>query len=151
MRRRALALALAVALIGVLSACSTATQTDGANSPPASPAPSGAAAEQTARSGPVEVKVRLEDVTSQQVRFTVTLDNHERELTADPSATATLVVAGQSWPSGSWQVAESTGHHLSGTLQFRAPGAATTTGSLQLTLGAAQGGLPSTVTMTWQQ
>lgn len=148
MRRRPLALALAVALIGVLSACSTGVPTAALPAP----APSGDGdAEQATQSGPVQVKVRLDELSGQQARFTVTLDNHEQDLTADLADTASLVIAGQPWPAGTWQVGESTGHHLSGTLTFTAPPSANPAGTAALTVGSSPGGLPSPVTLTWQQ
>lgn len=156
MRRAARALALGLALTAVLAACSTATSGT-------APTPSGtesgsttattlaAGEKRTVQSGSVAVVVTLTELTDRGARFTVVMDNHEREVTADPSRVAALTVAGSAWSAPTWQVDESTGHHLSGSLWFPAPSEAATAGPVQLTIDAAPDGLPEAVTLSWER
>ena len=105
---------------------------------------------QTATAGPVEVEVTPGRVDGGTAEFTITLDNHQVDLTGDYAGTSALTVAGTKWPAGRWTGAPPGGHHREGTLIFTSrngspSGSAAPSGELVLSLG----GLPAPVTLRW--
>lgn len=141
--RRRIQIALLASL--ALSAAIAVGLTADKSTPSRQNAPTSAAdlAKREATAGPVQVEVTPVRVDTTGAEFTVTLDNHEIELTMDLARGAALTVGATTWTPARWSGDGPSGHHREGTLRFPAAGPAI--GPVVLTLA----GLPAPVRLEW--
>lgn len=90
----------------------------------------------------VDVKIGPRQLDDQGAVFTITLDTHFVELSADVTR-ASLAVGDTEWPVEGWSGDGPGGHHREGELRFRAGGPAAGTATLTIP------GLPEPVEVTW--
>lgn len=140
-RRRRSAAWVAVALMGALALPGCTGSQAGSQQ---SVTRSTMLAAQTAKAGPVEVKVTPKRIDASGATFEVDLNNHEAELTGDYAAGSSLDVAGRTWGSARWVGDPPGGHHRAGTLSFDASGPAAS-GAAVLRLA----GLPAPIELSW--
>lgn len=121
MPRRLIAVAVGVLLSGAaaVGACS------GDDDPAVDAAGSGLAT-RTVSAGEVDVTIEPDRIDADGAVFTITLDTHSVELSADLTR-ATLVVGGRDWPVEGWSGDGPGGHHRSGELRFTSGGPASGT------------------------
>lgn len=141
MRRRLIALTVAVAVVAVGAVAFVATRDGDDAADSASARSSRAAPSQDAGEVTVEATLRQLDDTVAVVR--VVFDTHAVELDLDVAAGATLTVGGTTWPTGGWEGDGPGGHHREGELRFSAAGPAE--GDAVLSIG----GLSEPVTFRW--
>ncbi len=97
----------------------------------------------TVSAGSVDITIEPRQLDNQQAVFSITLDSHSVDLSADLTR-ATLEVGGTIWPVEEWSGDEPGGHHREGDLRFESIGAATGTARLALE------GFPEPVEVTWE-
>jgi hypothetical protein len=97
---------------------------------------------QQVSSGDIDVVVQPEQLDDRGATFTITLDTHATELTADLTQ-ASLVIDDTTWQVAGWNGDEPGGHHREGQLRFAANGRPA--GTAVLTLND----LPDPIELTW--
>lgn len=139
MRRRLIVAALG--LVVVVGGILLATR-GGGNDP--SPEGAGAGLEsRTVAAGEVDVRIEPRRLDGEGAVFTITLDTHSVELSADLTR-ATLEVGAAAWPVEGWSGDGPGGHHREGQLRFQAAGTAAGTATLTIP------GLPGPVEAAWE-
>jgi len=140
-RRRLIALTVAVAVVAVGAVAFVATRDGDDAADSASARSSRAAPSQDAGEVTVEATLRQLDDTVAVVG--VVFDTHAVELDLDVAAGATLTVGGTTWPTGGWEGDGPGGHHREGELRFSAAGPAEGDAVLSIV------GLSEPVTFRW--
>jgi hypothetical protein len=140
---RRLTIAIAIAVMLVITACSTdstSTGSTGATATGGSPP----LAEQTQKVGEVDVKAQPVRMAADGAAITITLDTHSVTLDQNLPAKARLTVNGTTWPTSGWDGDPPEGHHRTGTLRFDPAGPATGAATLHID------GFAEPVTFSWQ-
>lgn len=138
MRKRLIVAVIAVVVLGAGFYLATR---NGDPDTDADDAPSGLET-QVVSSGEVEVTMEPVQLDDRGAAFSIVLDTHAVDLSADLTR-ATLEVSGTTWPVEAWSGDEPGGHHREGELRFESAGPAT--GTAILTIPE----LPEPVEATW--